>query len=177
MRYIFILLTAFSFFMTEAQAQKFGHINTQLLLDTLPEYQEAMTLLKAQEEEFAKTLQAQEQDLYNLKAEIEANSAIWNEFLLQQKVKQFDDAAARLQEAGSSAEQALLKYQEELTLPIIEKAREAIQTVGEENGFTYIFDVLTGVILYDGGEDVLPLVLAKINEMTAAEASGNSGTE
>ncbi len=39
----------------------------------------------------------------------------------------------------------------------------AIKEVGEENGFTYIFDLQTGGIIYEGGgEDVMPLVLTKL---------------
>ena len=48
--------------------------------------------------------------------------------------------------------------------PIMDKALNAIKAVGKENGFTYIFDMSQGGILFnaDNTEDVLPLVKKKL---------------
>lgn len=45
---------------------------------------------------------------------------------------------------------------------MIERAREAIQAVGAEEGFTYIFDTSSGATVYEGGEDVISMVKAKL---------------
>jgi len=172
MKYILILLTAFSFLTTDVEAQKFGHINTQALLDTLPEYARAQEAVQIEYDQLQAILQEQEGQLLALQNEIETNKATYSQFLLEQKIKQFEADAARLQEAGQAAEQQLLVLENTLTAPIIEKIRDAIKLVGEENSFTYIFDLTGGTILYDGGEDVLPLVLAKIQEMNAAAELG-----
>ena len=49
-----------------------------------------------------------------------------------------------------------------LLTPIIDRAKEAIRDVAKENGYTYIFDSAVGVTLYEGGDDVLPLVKKKL---------------
>ncbi|MEI3155732.1 MAG: OmpH family outer membrane protein [Odoribacter sp.] len=56
------------------------------------------------------------------------------------------------------------KEQKSLMQPIIDKAMNAIKAVGKENGFTYIYDMNGGAILYaaDNTEDVLPLVKKKL---------------
>ena len=43
-------------------------------------------------------------------------------------------------------------------------ALNAIKEVGKENGFTYVFDLSAGGILYfaDNTEDILPLVKKKL---------------
>ena len=38
----------------------------------------------------------------------------------------------------------------------------AIEEVGAEQGFTYIFDTSAGATVFNGGEDVLALVKAKL---------------
>ncbi len=53
---------------------------------------------------------------------------------------------------------------DELLHPIYEKATNAIKEVGKENGFTYIFDLNSGGVVYvaETSEDVLPLVKKKL---------------
>jgi len=52
----------------------------------------------------------------------------------------------------------------QLLQPIIEKADKAIKEVGKENGYTYIFDLSRGSVVYfsEVSEDVLPLVKKKL---------------
>ena len=62
------------------------------------------------------------------------------------------------------AAQDLQKQQETLLAPIQAKLQQAIQAVGAENGFTYIFDLAIPSIIYkgNGSEDVTALVKAKL---------------
>jgi len=46
---------------------------------------------------------------------------------------------------------------------MIERVQEAINEVGSENGYTYIFDTSSGATVYTGGEDVGGLVRAKLS--------------
>ena len=56
----------------------------------------------------------------------------------------------------------LAQMEQQLLAPMIERVRDAIEAVGKEQGFTYIFDTSTGVTLYNGGEDVTDLVKTKL---------------
>jgi outer membrane protein len=49
--------------------------------------------------------------------------------------------------------------------PIVEKAEKAVQTVGRENGYIYVFDVSKGSVIYvdtTKSTDITPLVKAKL---------------
>ena len=51
--------------------------------------------------------------------------------------------------------------QQQLYAPIFQKAKEAVDKVGKENGFTYIFNTAEGVLVYINeatSQNVLPLV-------------------
>ena len=51
----------------------------------------------------------------------------------------------------------------ELLEPLLEKAKNAIKEVSEEQGYTYIFDVGVGTLLYyEKGDNILPLVREKL---------------
>ena len=50
-------------------------------------------------------------------------------------------------------------------IPIQEKVMSAIKSVGDENGFSYIFDLASPSIVYTGKDaiDITPLVKQKLN--------------
>jgi outer membrane protein len=50
---------------------------------------------------------------------------------------------------------------------MVEKTNAAIKEVADANNFIYIFDTSTGFVLYfEKGEDILPLVKAKLGITT-----------
>ena len=67
-----------------------------------------------------------------------------------------------MQEFGSTVQNELVSLEQELLMPMVERVQEAINQVGAENGFTYIFDTSSGATVYTGGEDVGALVRAKL---------------
>jgi outer membrane protein len=67
-----------------------------------------------------------------------------------------------LQDFSQTAQSAIAQLEEELLTPMIDRAKKAIEDVGAENQFTYIFDSSTGVTLYNGGEDIMELVKKKL---------------
>ena len=172
MKYILILLTAFSFMNTDVAAQKFGHIDTQLLLDTMPETAVAQAELEVMNAEFTKVIGDLEAEITALAQEIQTYSPMWNELERQSKMSQYEDSQLRYQNVARQAQQTIADTETRLLTPIIELAREAIKAVGAENNYTYIFDVSTGGVIYDGGgDDVMSLVLAKLAELRTAAAA------
>ncbi len=172
MKYIAILLTAFSFLMTDATAQKFGHINTTLLMDTLPETKAAMAEIEGLTTEIQTQISALEQKLVALQQEIQALQQDPNigQFTIQAKYTEFQNLQQDLENLVQTGEQTLAARQAELIKPINEMAKEAIDMVGEENGYTYIFDLAYGSVIYESGDDVMALVLAKIDTIRSASA-------
>lgn len=156
---LFALLPCFAF----AQ-NKFGHINTQELISLMPERDSIETqlanlaktyedeMLKMREEYFAKIQQFQEN------AETMAPS------IKEARQSELMEMEQRITTFQQTAQADIQKQQETLFGPVIQKIRDAINAVGTENGYTYIFDTATQVVLYQGTDanDVLPLVKAKL---------------
>ncbi|PVX52353.1 periplasmic chaperone for outer membrane proteins Skp [Balneicella halophila] len=147
-------------------AQKLGHINSQELLSLMPESKTAEEKLKAKEQEVQKQmqdLQTQYQGLFKEYAEAMEAGSLSAE---AQKAKE-DSLQAMQTKIRSYQEQAqkdMEKLQKDLLGPIFEKANKAIQTVGTNNGFTYVFDTSARSIVFvsPNSEDILPLVKTEL---------------
>ena len=142
----------FAAFATSAQTAKpikLGHLDVQKVMTSMPEFKKAQDDLAAKEQEIRKELTAMHENYQKLMQEYQAN-------------------AKTLTELSRTAKEQMAKTQEDLLAPIITKIQNAVQAVGKEGGFTYIFAATPnfgqGALLYtaDNSEDVLPLVKKKL---------------
>ncbi len=153
-----------------AQNFKFGHINSQELLMSMPERDSAESKLK----KYAQDLQDQIETLgveYNRKAQdYVQKKATFTDAIREIKEKELNDLQQRAQEFEQTAQQDYQRMQGELMKPIMDKANEAIKKVAKANAFTYIFDVATGGVVYfsEQSTDILPLVKKELGIKEAA---------
>lgn len=156
---IIVILVGFTTVSFAQKKQKFGHIDSNELLKLMPGRDSAMNKIT----DYAKTLENQ---LKGMQSELEtkyqtylANEANMTELIKQTQQKELQDIQARIEAFQTSAQDELEKKQNELLKPIIDKAKAAIEKVGRDNQYTYIFDAGIGVLLYsDPTEDILPMV-------------------
>ena len=142
------------------QAQKFGHIDTQVLLGALVNNSDFESKYKAKEQEWQTLVTDMETSLQNLQMELEDPNANLPDVIRQNKERDFQTQVQNYQSLLQSAEQDLQSYQIELLQPLETQLIEAVNSVGEEHGYTYIFTA--GAIIYSGGEDVTDLVKTKL---------------
>lgn len=151
---------------TEAQeAQiKLGHINSQELFAAMPERDTAQRKLQEVAQQFENTLEELEVE-YNKKLDdYQKNVETMTDLIRKTKENELQDLLQRIQNFQIEAEQDLSRQRAELLKPIQEKAFNAVNEVAAEHGFTYVFDMGMGMIIYaaDNTEDILPLVKAKL---------------
>ena len=161
-----VVITLFLFSGTTVNAQnyKFGHINSQELLSLMPERDSA----QAKIQQYAKDLEA-ELEIMNVEYNNKLNDYIEKQDILTPLVKQtkeqeLSEFQSRIQDFTANAQQDIQQQEAQLIQPIIQKAEKAIKDVAKENGFTYIFDLSRGAVIYfsEQSEDILPLVLKKL---------------
>jgi len=161
MKKIFLLMTAGLFLAMSVQAQKLGYINTADLMEAMPEYTKAIDDLKA----YQKTFQDQGQAMikeYQTKVEAyQKDEATMTDVIKEIKQKEIGDLQNRLQDLNDSMGEKMDAKQKELMQPIMDKARKAIEAVGKENGYQYIYDA-AGLLYAQDSDNVLPLVKAKL---------------
>lgn len=162
----FGLLMAALFFLSPAQAQvkeaRFGHINTQSLLESMPERNSIQSEIESAAGQFEQEIVRMQGELETKVAEYQQKAESWPAAIRAQKEQDITMGQQGLEQFYATVQQELANMEAQLLEPMIERAREAIQAVGAEQGFTYIFDISSGATVYEGGEDVLPLVKAKL---------------
>ena len=142
---------------------KFGHVDFAKLYNSMPGQDSIQRVF----ENYARSLQetfVQMQNEYQAKLQdYQANMATMSNLIRQNKEREIMDIQTRMESFRAQAEEDLQEKELELTSPIIERARNAVNEVAKENGYTYIFNSAEGLLLYsDPSDDILPLVKKKL---------------
>lgn len=145
-------------------AFKFGHINSNELISIMPDKDLAQVELQKYATQLEDQLAAMNKELEIKYDDYMKQEGTLTNIVKEAKQKELQDINTRIQEFQASATQDYQKKEAELLQPIMDKANDAIQAVGKENGFTYIFDVGVGALVYfsEDSQDILPLVKTKL---------------
>lgn len=139
--------------------QKFGHIDSNELLQLMPGRDSALAKIQAYAQTLENQLKAMQNELETKYQEYLSNETNMTDLIKQTKQKELQDIQARIETFQESAQTDLDKKQTELLKPIVDMAKAAIEKVAKDNAYTYIFDAGLGILLYsDPTEDILPLV-------------------
>ncbi len=142
---------------------KLGYIDSNELLEAMPEKDSIQTTLEVYGKSLENQLQAMYLEYQNKVNDYQVNVATMSDIIRQTKEQELADMEARIQEFQRQADTDLQNKQMELLDPLLKKARQAIKEVAEENGYTYIFDAGVGMLLYfEKGDNILPLVKTKL---------------
>ncbi|MCW3806515.1 OmpH family outer membrane protein [Plebeiibacterium marinum] len=155
-----ILLSSSAF----AQDLKFGHVNIQKLVAELPAKLEADKTLQAEAQKLEQNLKVMNEELEAKYTDYMEKRDSLPELIRATKEKEIQEINNRLQQFQVMAQQDLQKKEGQLLQPIVEAVQKAIDEVGAENGFIYIFDVSSRVVVYhsEKSTDVEELVKAKL---------------
>lgn len=160
---LIILLVALAGITSNTQAQKLGHINSQELLMLMPERATIETEIQNHAKQLESQLLAMQRELETKYQDFQAKESMMTEAIRNDKIKELTGLEQRLNEFQASAQEDLQKKEQELTDPLIAKAKTAIDEVAKENSYTYIFDSATFLYVDETtAEDITPLVKKKL---------------
>ena len=152
------------FFSLTASAQKVGHVNTVQLIDSLNEAKLASKTLKQYEASLAKTGEEMvtnyQEKLKKYQISVKSGSLT----AIQQKQMESDlqiDQNA-INTYRQSAQASLEKRRQELIQPILDKINKAIQAIGKEDNYMFIFDNSVGILYFKDTEDVSAKLYKKL---------------
>ena len=145
------------------QPAKFGHIDTNELLRMMPGRDSAQVKLERYARELEATFTAMQQEFQTKYQDYLANEASFSELIRQSKQRELGSLQERIMDFQESAQQDLMEQENRLFAPIIERARKAIEDVAKEDGYTYVFDITAGSLLFwEPTNDIMPRVKAKL---------------
>jgi len=152
-------------FMANVNAQKFGYLNSTELLLAHPDVKSADSNLQAYQAQLLKAGQKMATDFqknYEAYAK-EAQKGTLSKIQMQEREGKLTQEQNKIREYEIQMQQKLGQKREELYKPILDKIQNAINAVGKENGFTFIFDSGTGGILHaEDSENIIGLVKTKL---------------
>ncbi len=155
-----ILITAFS----TVQAQKVGHIDSELLLKAMPETKAMEVELKKVQQTYADEYNSQAASYDAKVKKYTAEAPTQTDVKNEERRLEVAGIQQKIQKYSQTASEEIQKKQFDLLKPIVEKAQQAVKDVAAEKGFIYIFDSSPGkgLIVFDQGEDLLPAVKTKL---------------
>jgi len=154
--------------------QKIGHINSNEIIQDMPEFKSAQTefenLQTAKEGELQKMGEAHDQKLQQAQ-QLQRNRSEANRDSIDAEIQkigtELQELQSRIQQVQQIAQEELQKKNEELFAPIIQKANTAIQSVAKEKGYAYVFDIANpGISYFAGGDDLTADVKTKLGITT-----------
>jgi len=163
MKKVFIMLMMLA--PMAAFAQKFGHVDAQAIMQSMPDYIKAQGEVEAQ----AKILENEEKELINeFQRQVEAyqkNAGTMNQTAKDEKEKQLTDMQQKVEQKRQDDYNAIQKLQQDKIQPLQAKLLKAIENVGKAGNYVYIMQ--QGAALYISStlsEDVTAKVKAELNK-------------
>jgi len=133
-----------------AQEIKIAIVNTNELFTVMPEVTAMENEMMALQQRWQAELQSLENDYTRKYSDFLAQQDSLNENIQKMRIQEIQDLQSRLENLSQVAQQDMEKKKGELFAPIQEKIMKAINEVGDENGYTCIFDPHPQIMLYTG---------------------------
>lgn len=149
--------------MTIFAQDKIAFINSNEIFSKMPELKDVESKLATKRESITKNAAAIEKEYNDLVEKFSKDSTSnLTESIILDRQNQLESLQKRYQDFMQTSQAEYTKEQESLLAPVQQKMRQAIQTVGTENNYTYILDA--GALLHVGSNaiDASKLVKTKL---------------
>jgi len=154
-----VLLVALS---SSAMAQqKFGHVNSQKLLDTMPSRKVAIQTLRQFELNGSNELKEMEADLEKVYTEFQAKQPAMSPVIQKIEEEKIMRKQQALQEREQSLNREMQAVSQDLNTPILDRIQRAVKIVAERKKLSYVIDETT-TLYFAGGTDLTAEVTVEL---------------
>ena len=130
---------------TTANAQKFGHVNSQEIIQVMPEFTKARTDIEALTKQYEADLKQMQEELQKKSEAYEKEQATLPANIKQRRETELQEMYQKIQQSYQDNQQALAKEQSEKMQAITTKVLDAIKAVGQAGNYVYIMDLAAGI--------------------------------
>ncbi|MDR0713499.1 MAG: OmpH family outer membrane protein [Bacteroidales bacterium] len=141
---------------------KIAHIDSQALMQSMPESDSAQVKLQKLQKELEEELEGLQVELNRKYDEFQKNNANWTELVKNSRQQEIVTMQQRTQQFQESAYETLQQENANLLQPIREKALKAIEAVAKEQGITYVLESQVALFKAADSQDLLPLVKQRL---------------
>jgi outer membrane protein len=137
---IAIALFALPLMGVSAQTVKLGFYNTQAVITDMPEFIKAQSELKALADKYQTEMKRTETELNAKYTQFMQQKDSLPQAIAERRQKEIEEMGQRAQQYQQDAQQGMQTEQEKKLAPIYQKIESAVKAIGQEGGFTCIFD-------------------------------------
>lgn len=131
---------------TAANAQaKFGHVNTQEIIQAMPEYTAAKADIDKLTAQYEADLKSMQDELQKKADAFDKEQATLPENIKQRRQTELQEMYQKIQQSYQDNQQALQKASSEKMQAITTKVLEAIKAVGQAGEFVMINEINAGI--------------------------------
>lgn len=165
-------------------AQKYAYVDSDYILENIPEYQDALDILDEFSIQWQKEIEEKFAEVDELYKDYQAEAVLLPEDMKRQReneIIQKEKEAQDLQKKRFGRDGDLFKKRQELIQPIQEKVYNAIEEIAISNNYAFVFDkagslsILFAQAKYDLSDDVLDEV-GTVMQTVRKEDRKRSGT-
>ncbi len=132
--------------LTTANAQgKFGHVNTQEIIQAMPEYTTAKNEIDKLQAQYEADLKSMQDELQKKGEAFDKEQATLPENIKQRRQQELQDMYQKIQQSYQDNQQALQKASQEKMQAITTKVLDAIKAVGQAGGYVIINEINAGI--------------------------------
>ncbi len=149
MKKILLILAIFSL-ATMVQAQKFAYVDTDYILNKIPEFQQAQDKLDALSADWQKEIEIRYADVEKMYRAYQQEQVLLTDEMKTKREEAIitkENDAKDLQKKYFGPEGALYSKRQELVKPIQDKIHDAIQQLAANNKYQVIFDSSSDLIM------------------------------
>ena len=157
--------------------QKFAYINSQTLLQQAPGRAEAEAQFQRELQGYQTEVKRMGDSLQAMVATYEKDQLVMSPAAKEAKQKEIAGKEQEYQKRTAELERKAAAREDELTRPILENIRKAIEAVRAEEGYAFIFDVASNgsVVAVDKNLEVTTAVLSKLRSTASAAPTPAGG--
>ena len=125
------------------QAQKFGYVNTNFILNKMPEYAEAKAEIDKLSSGWQEEIQGMQQDVAAMYAALQAEEVLLTPEMKEERentIKKKEDFLKEYQKKVFGFEGLFFLKKKELIKPVQDKVYEAVEKVAREQKLQIVFD-------------------------------------
>ena len=178
---LFLGLASFTF------AQKFCYVDSQYILENLPEYTSSQSRLKSQTESWQKEIQQKQENLAKLQAEFEAEKILLTAEQVKEQEKKLAEevqAVKSLQDKRYGPTGDLVNLRRSMVKPLQDQIYNATKEVADKRGYSFVFDKGSDLIMiytdpkFDISREVLQTLKPELKEQrNNTNKNSNSNTK
>lgn len=145
-----------------AFGQKFAVVDTQTIIEAMPETKEMEATLQAASKKYQDEYKNLTDKFNKEMADFQNLAADTPESIKQRRVQELQELEQKMAQFSQTAEMDLGQQQQRLIVPIRERIQSAIQSVGTEGGYTMIFEKQSPLFIGADATDVTAAVRTKL---------------